>query len=269
MPKADINGFQMNYRVEGEGPPLVMAHGLLGSIATLVILGDVSDLLVKDFKVINYDSRGHGESGHTSDPADYEWKSQGEDMRGLLRRLGIERAHIGGGSLGAGAGLLLAINHPDMVEKLVLVSPPPIGQQASAPVASLFGGLVRLIEGLGMEEAVDVALRLAPWNAFQESAPAIYEWIRQWLLSQNREGIVAAIKGIVYGPALDKEDFGRIKAPALIVAHPDDEMHPVSSAEFLHEILPSSRLVVAPDMFYYNLHREELAQTIKDFLDAD
>jgi 3-oxoadipate enol-lactonase len=268
MPKAEINGIQLNYRVEGEGPPLVMAHGLLGSIATLVVLGDVSDLLMRDFSVINYDARGHGESGHTADPDDYTWKALGQDMYGLLRHLGIERAHVGGGSLGAGTSLMLAINHPEIVEKLVLVSPPPIVQQASAPVASLFGGLARLIEGLGMEEAVDVALRLSPWREFGEAAPAILEWIRQWLLSQNPEGIVAAIKGIVNGPALDKEDFGQIKAPALIIAHPDDEMHPLVSAEFLHSVMPASQLVVAPDTFYYNLHREEMAQTIKDFLAA-
>ncbi len=46
MPKAQVNGFQMNYRVEGEGPPLMMAHGLLASIATMPVFGDVSDLLI-------------------------------------------------------------------------------------------------------------------------------------------------------------------------------------------------------------------------------
>ena len=146
MPKTQINGFQMNYRVEGEGPPLVMAHGLLASIATMAVFGDVSDLLMGTFRVVNYDAKGHGESGYTADPDDYTWEALAGDMFHLLRYLGIERAHIGGGSLGAGAGLVFAADYPEMVEKLVLISPPPIGQQASAPLASLFGGLARLID---------------------------------------------------------------------------------------------------------------------------
>ncbi len=268
MPKAQINGFQMNYRVEGEGPPLVMAHGLLASMATMAVFGDVSDLLMGSFRVINYDAKGHGESGHTADPADYEWEGLVEDMFRLLRSLGVERAHIGGGSLGAGTSLVFAADHPEMVEKLVLISPPPVGQQASAPLASLWGGLARLIEGLGMEEAVEIALRLEPWGALRESAPVIFDWIRQWLLSQDPEGIVLAIQGIVNGPALPLERFAEIKAPVLIIAHPDDEMHPSASAEVLHKAIAGSRLIVAPDALYYSMHRDELAQTITDFLNG-
>jgi triacylglycerol lipase len=268
MPKTQINGFMMNYRVEGEGPPLVMAHGLLASIATMAVFGDVSDLLMGSFRVVNYDAKGHGESGYTADPAGYEWEALAGDMFHLLRYLGIERAHIGGGSLGAGTGLVFAADHPEMVEKLVLISPPPIGQQASAPLASLFGGLARLIEGLGLEEAVEVALRLEPWGALRESAPVIFEWIRQWLLSQDPQGIVLAIRGIVNGPALPIERFAEIKAPALIIAHPDDEMHPLASAEVLHKCIAGSRLIVAPDAMYFDLHRDEVAQIITDFLNG-
>jgi len=268
MPKAQINGFQMNYRVEGEGPTLVMAHGLLASIATMAVFGDVSDLLMGSFRVINYDAKGHGESGHTTTPADYEWEGLAEDMFRLLRYLGVERVHIGGGSLGAGTGLVFAADHPEMVEKLVLISPPPIGQQASAPLASLWGGLARLIEGLGLEEAVEIALRLEPWGALRESAPVIFEWIRQWLLSQDPEGIILAIQGIVNGPALPLERFAEIKAPTLIVAHPDDEMHPLASAEVLHKAIAGSRLIIAPDALYYSMHREEMSQLIIDFLNG-
>ncbi len=268
MPKTQVNGFEMNYRVEGEGPPLMMAHGLLASIATMPVFGDVSDLLMASFRVINYDAKGHGESGHTNNPVDYEWEGLAQDMFHLLRCLGIERAHIGGGSLGAGTGLVFAADHPEMVEKLVLISPPPVGQQASAPLASLFGGLARLIEGLGLEEAVEVALRLEPWGQLRESAPVVFQWMRQWLLSQDPEGIVLAIRGIVNGPALPIERFAEIRAPALIIAHVGDEMHPSASAEVLHKCIAGSRLVMAPDPLYWGMHREELAQLITEFLNG-
>jgi pimeloyl-ACP methyl ester carboxylesterase len=72
----------------------------------------------------------------------------------------------------------------------------------------------------------------------------------------------------VNGPALPVERFAEIRAPALIIAHPDDEMHPSASAEVLHECIAGSRLVMAPDALYYSVHREEMAQLIKDFLNG-
>ena len=133
MPTANINGFQMNYRVQGQGPTLVMAHGLMGSVATMAVMGDCSDLLTDSFTVINYDARGHGGSGYTTDPADYSWSNLAEDMYQLLRHLSVERAYVGGGSMGAGTSLVLALNHPEMVEKLVLDSAAAVGPARSLP----------------------------------------------------------------------------------------------------------------------------------------
>ena len=71
MPFAEINGFKMHYQVRGEGPPLVIAHGLLSSMAMAELLGEVPAALFNDFTVVTYDSRGHGESGFTTDVVDY------------------------------------------------------------------------------------------------------------------------------------------------------------------------------------------------------
>jgi 3-oxoadipate enol-lactonase len=265
MPTANINGFQMNYRIQGQGPTLVMAHGLMGSMATQAILGDPSDLLTDGFTVVNYDARGHGESGCTADPANYTWFGLAEDMYQLLRHLGIERAHIGGGSMGAGTSLILALDHPEMVDKLVLIAPPPVREEESAPLA-MFGAFAQIIESQGLETAVDIAMQVPPLSDLREADPAQFQWMRQWLLSQRPEGVVPAIRGIVSGPRLPQERFGEIQVPTLILAHPDDDVHPVTSAELLHKSIPGSRLVVAPDRLYYNLHREEMAQIIRGFL---
>jgi pimeloyl-ACP methyl ester carboxylesterase len=266
MPTANINGFQMNYRVQGQGPTLVMAHGLMGSVATMAVMGDCSDLLTDSFTVINYDARGHGESGFTTDPADYSWSNLAEDMYQLLRHLGVERAHVGGGSMGAGTSLVLALNHPEMVEKLVLIAPPPLGRQEFAPAVTMLGGLATLIESLGLEKAAEIAVQLYKQAAPQEMTPEEVEWMKQWLLGLNPESIVSAIRGVVNGPDLPEERFGAIKAPALIIAHPDDEIHPLTSAQRLHDAVSGSRLVVAPERLYYTLHREEMAQIVRDFL---
>lgn len=267
MPFTDVNGFRMHYQVRGKGPPLVIAHGLLSSTIMADLLGEVPIPLFQHFSVVTYDARGHGESGFTTDVVDYQWESLVADLLGLFKHLGIKQAHLGGSSMGGGTVLVFALRHPEMVSKIVLQSPPPVGQQHSAPGAALFGGLALLIEGLGLKKAVETVLKLSPWGDLKKTAPVMFSFMRQWLLSLNQQAVVPAIRGIVYGPALDEEDFSRIEAESLLIAHPDDELHPVGSAERLHDAIPNSRLVVAPDSFYYNLHRDELAETIKTFLE--
>jgi len=265
MPIARINGFDMHYRVLGQGPPLVFVHGLLSSIDMADALGETPGYLTDRFCLIRYDARGHGRSGYTTNPKDYTWDALAEDLLGLLRHLGIERASLWGSSVGGGTALVFALQHPEMVERLILRPPPPMGQQASAHSAALFGGLALLIDGLGLEKAADIALALRPWAGLKEANPELFNWIRNFLLSQNEEGIVPAIRGIVLGPELAREPFSEIRAPTLIVAHPDDDIHPVASAEVLHAAIQGSRLVVAPSMVHYQQHPEELAAIVEEF----
>jgi len=259
----------MHYEVRGKGPPLVLSHGLLSSAAMAELLGEVPVALTRDFTIVTYDCRGHGESGYTTDVADYEWEALAADLLGLLKFMGIEKAHLGGSSMGGGTALVFALRHPEMVDKIVLQSPPPVGQQQSAPGAALFGGLAKLVEGLGLKEAVNIALRLQPWCEAKKTAPMVFQWIRHWLLSLNEKAVVPAIRGIVLGPALSDEDFTRVGAPTLLIAHPDDELHPVASAQLLDRLIPRSQLIVAPDPWYYTVHRDELTESIRTFLNSD
>jgi pimeloyl-ACP methyl ester carboxylesterase len=269
MATARINGFDMYYRERGDGPPLVLVHGLLNSTDMADALGETPMYLADRFRLINYDSRGHGRSGYTTNPADYIWDALADDLHELLRHLGIRRTSIWGGSVGGGTALVFALHHPEMVERLILRPPPPIGQQASAFSAQLFGGLALLIEGLGLEKAVDIALALRPWVGLKEASPELFNWIRDWLLSKNPEAVVPAIRGIVLGPELPHQRFHEIKAPTLIVAHPGDDIHPLASAEVLHEAIEGSRLVVAPSMVHYQQHPEELAAIVEEFLSEE
>jgi len=266
MPTAHVNGVDLYYEVQGEGPTLVMAHGLLGSIDWSRDLGERPEELAQHFRLVRFDARGHGKSGYTTDQSHYTWEALAEDMYGLMRHLGIERAHVGGGSMGGGTALTLTLAHPEVVERLVLVGPPPVGQQASAPAAQMFGGLALLIEGMGLEKAVDVALSLQPWAPLKEAVPELYDWIRRWLLSQNPHAVVPAIRGIVLGPELAHQRFGEIKAPTLIIAHPDDDLHPLASARAIQRAVKDSYLVVAPSAVYYQQNPDEVVQMIVGFL---
>jgi 3-oxoadipate enol-lactonase len=265
MPTAHINGFDMYYRERGQGPPLILAHGLMGSIDVMDALGENPESLSRPFRLINYDARGHGRSSHTPDPADYSWYALAEDLLALLRHLGIERAHVGGGSMGAGTSLVFALDHPEMVDRLVLIAPPPLGEDMG-PVQRMFLAFAAIIEAQGLEKAVEVAMAMPQFQALREANPQEFEWIRGWLLSQNPRAVVPAIRGLLGGPPLPEERFGEIGARTLVVTHPDDDIHPLASGRRLQESIPDCHLVVAPTMTYYRENPQELADIIEGFL---
>ncbi len=266
MATAIINGVRLHYELAGDGPALVWLHGLMGSIARSRLFGqDLDGLAGRSFRLVTYDARGHGESGFTEDQQDYTWAAHAEDMRALLDALGIERAAIGGGSMGAGVSVAFALALPERVEKLVLIAPPPLSA-TNGSAQQIFGGLATLIESVGLKKAVEIVMQLPEYAALKESDPAQYELMRDWLLSQHPRAVIYAIRGLLYGPPLPEERFGEISVPALIVAHPDDPVHPQSTAERLHEAIAGSRLVMAPEQNYYQEHHDELVETVAGFL---
>jgi pimeloyl-ACP methyl ester carboxylesterase len=159
------------------------------------------------------------ESGGTTELTDYCWDSLGATCS-AYSRLGIESACFSGSSMGGGTILYLAIRRPEVVRKIVLLSPPPVGQQQSAPGAALLGGFAMLVEGLGLKEAVNIVLRMKPWADMKKSAPMIHQLIKHWMLSLNAEAIVPAIRASSTGRRFPtRPDAGG--RPTLLVRTPE------------------------------------------------
>ena len=111
---------ELAVEVFGEGPPLLFAHGL--SANRRVTLKELSPLTDR-FRVIAFDQRGHGESTPIEDSRLYDPEAMAQDMAAILDHLRIERAIVGGESMGAATALLFARAHPERVEALLLVAP--------------------------------------------------------------------------------------------------------------------------------------------------
>ncbi len=269
MAKTTINGVQIHYEVAGEGPPVVFLHGLMGSIARARLFGDDLDgLAARGFRLVTYDARGHGESGFTEDQRDYSWAAHAEDMRALLDELSIERACIGGGSMGAGVSAAFALAHPERVEKLVLIAPPPLSDTINI-AQQVFGSFAAMVEAMGLDQAVAMVMQIPQYAELEKTDRAQFQMLRDWLLSQHPRAVIYAIRGLLFGPPLPADRFGEIRAPALIVAHRDDPVHPQATSERLHETIAGSRLVVARDQNYYREHHDELVETVAGFLHGD
>ena len=264
MPFADINGFRMHYRDEEGGFPLLFAHGLMGSIAQQDALHDTGPWRAAH-RVVTYDARGHGLSAHTADPDDYSWAALANDMRSLIAHLGLTRAHLGGGSMGAGTSLMLALAHPELVESLLLVLPPPVGDDLEGP-RQMFMLLADTIESLGLDAAVELVTQVPQMQEMKARAPQRYALFRDGFLALNPVGIVAAIRGLFAGGQIPIARLSEITAPTLIVAHDGDPIHPLTSAQVLAWGLPNARLWVAPRPNYLQDHPEVAVELISEFL---
>ena len=116
MPYADNNGVKIYYEVEGEGPPLVLAHGMgFGANLTAWRSTGYTEALKNDYTLILFDIRGHGRSDKAS-----AGSNPAEDIVAVLDALDIEQAHFLGYSMGASAGFKQAISHADRFKSFIL-----------------------------------------------------------------------------------------------------------------------------------------------------
>jgi pimeloyl-ACP methyl ester carboxylesterase len=118
MPKVTLqNGLRVHYQQVGEGPDLVMVHGLTGNLAVWHL--QIVPALSEHFRVLTYDLRGHG---HSDTPATcYSLDSMAGDLLELLDALEIERPLIAGHSYGADIALYHALAHPERVREVIAI----------------------------------------------------------------------------------------------------------------------------------------------------
>ena len=116
---AKVNGIELGYQTFGEGPPVLLLHGGFGSVE---MFGPNVDLLADGHRVIGVDLQSHGRSPAADRPMRFE--TMADDIAALMAHLGLGRAVIMGFSLGGGVALRAAIQHPEVVERAILVSTP-------------------------------------------------------------------------------------------------------------------------------------------------
>jgi pimeloyl-ACP methyl ester carboxylesterase len=249
----------------GSGPTLVVAHGLLGSVELAGRFGAAPRAFADHgLHVVAYDARGHGRSGYTASEADYRWASHAEDLAGLLRALGAGRVSLLGGSMGAGSALLVALAHPELVERLVLVAPPPFGA-ALGVARRTFLPLALLYRLFGASATARIVTALPSVKRLQRQNPR--NDLSSFFASQRGAGIVPAIRGLLRErDPLPTERFHEIGHETLVFVHPGDPIHPLGSGELLEKTLPRASVRVAPTTTYWQEHPEVVTREVAAFV---
>ena len=120
-PGIQRDGVRLAVDDSGEGVPVVLLHGLTAS-RRYVVMGSTA-LQRSGHRVVAYDARGHGASSPAAEPGGYAYEQLGLDLEAVLDASGIERAVLAGASMGAHTLLWLALNRPDRVGAVVVITP--------------------------------------------------------------------------------------------------------------------------------------------------
>jgi pimeloyl-ACP methyl ester carboxylesterase len=255
-----FHGLRISYEEYGSGPRiLVYLHGLLldGNLNRPLAVA----LAERGHRVVLLDLPGHGHSDKPRHASVHRMDSYADFVVALLDHLDADTAVIGGVSLGANVALQCAVKEPDRTQGLLLEMPV---LEWAVPGA----GIVFLPLLLGVHYAAPVFRLL---GEIVRSVPKTRSWIVEGLrapLMLQPEQAAAVLHGLFVGPiAPTVEQRRAIKAPALVIGHHLDFIHPFSDATNLVEELPNGRLVQAASIFELRIRPERLIGEIADFLD--
>lgn len=237
MPLVDGPDCRLWVEVLGDGDPVtVVAHGITSSSEEIAYFahGAVGTRVLFDF-------RGHGRSESPPEEAGYDYPAMRRDLEFVADRYEATRAF--GVSLGAGAILNLVSDRPDRFERLVLFIPARL-DQASQAAKERYPPLAQLLETLPLEQVADLAAAAPESQPLFEARPQWRHLIRARILRMNSTGIPRALRASVDGgqPLVDASVLTRVNAPALILAHEGDPLHPAAVARRIAELLPNAEL---------------------------
>lgn len=231
--------------------------------ATRLQVLDINDL-EETVKLVRYDARGHGESQATYSPDDYTWSNLGGDILAIADSLGADRVILGGASMGCGSSLYAALQAPERIAGLVLVLPPTAWEMrpAQARKYRLLATLAKL--GL-LRWLLPLLMRTQPLlpGFFLEDFPQADDILKQTMGSLDKRVYPPLLEGAARSDLPSAEQLRTIPIPTLILAWVDDEVHPVSSAERLHELLPNSTLHIAKTLEDYQRWPHHVVEFIK------
>ncbi|WP_225410618.1 alpha/beta fold hydrolase [Stigmatella hybrida] len=249
---AKINGLELYYEVHGKGRPLVLLHGGLGSTS---MFGDNLKALAKHYKVIAVDLQGHGRTADIDRPLSVELMA--DDVAALIQHLKLGRADVFGYSLGGGVALLVGLRHPELVNKLVIVS--------TAFRRNAYYPEILAQQGQVNEGAAEMMKQTPMYQGYVAIAPRPQDFPK--LLTKIGEAM--------------KQDFdfskqiASLQAPTLVMAADADLFPPSHAVEFFGLLgggkrdggwdgagRPKSRLAILPGLTHYNIFASPLMVSV-------
>ncbi|ASV31676.1 bifunctional 3-oxoadipate enol-lactonase/4-carboxymuconolactone decarboxylase PcaDC [Maribacter cobaltidurans] len=223
-----------NYKIQGTpNSPVLMFSNSLG--ADLTMWDDLVPHLLPYFRVLQYDTRGHGQSELTDGP--YTIEMLGKDVIDLLDQLKIDKVYFCGLSMGGMIGQYLGIHHPNRLHKLIISN-----TDAKIGTAEGWKDRIKTINEQGMQAIVDGTMEKWFTKAFHSTHPYRIAEMREIFLANRIVGYTACCAAL--GAADFREDIKKISVETLIITGDEDEVTNVEQAKALQKEIAGAQLKV-------------------------
>jgi pimeloyl-ACP methyl ester carboxylesterase len=254
-------GHRLAYTVRGKGPhTTILMPGLLLSQKMQTPLAN--DLAAHGNRVVTFDFLGHGESDRPQEMGRYSMPEFARQAVALLDHLELEQAVVGGTSLGANVTLEVAAQAPERLRGMI-IEMPVLDKAIPACAAAFTPLLFALTYGEPAMKALAFAARRVPRQVVPFMAELVLDWVAQ---DPGPSG--AVLQGILFGrTAPERAERQTFDAPALVIGHPRDPLHPFSDADMLAAELPNGRLVDANSIIELRVSPERLTGKISAFVE--
>jgi len=254
MPFADLPKVRLHYAFTG--PAAAPALILSNSLGTTVSMWDAQvPAFEKQFRLLRYDVRGHGQS--STPPPPYAVPDLASDVLALADSLGITRFHFCGLSIGGMTGMSLAVQAPERLHKLVLCNTAPkIGTN------EFWNARIRTVETKGMKEVAGAVTARWFTPAFQVSSPdkvASAIGVLESLDPQGYMGGCTAVRDFDF-----REDVSKIRIPTLVICGTHDSAAPAADGRLLADTIPGARYIELQTSHLSNI--EDPAQFTQEVL---
>ena len=242
MPTALINGIKLYLEETGSGPPLVWVHGFSCGIRSW---DPQVRALCASHRVITYDVRGFGITDAPEEAAAYSQAISVSDLAGLLDQLRIERAALGGLSMGGNIALNFALEHPGRVSALIIADTGAGSDQTADWVAGAHRYADAAERG-GVEAFADLACANPLFASYIQQGPDRERFIRSCLMTHRARGImhtareVLAKRPTIYSL---EQKLREMRIPTLLIVGENDAPC-VKVHEFMARTIPGARSVV-------------------------
>ena len=233
MPFAKLPDTQLRYRFDGPAiAPVVLFSNSLGTNFRMWD-AQLSDF-TQQFRVLRYDTRGHGES--TVTPGPYSVTQLGRDVLALLDAVGIERAHFCGLSMGGMIGMWLGVYAPERIQRLVLCN-----TAAKIGTPEIWNARLELVRTQGMSAVAETQAQRWFTPAFIAKAPDVIASTRQMIAGTSPEGYAANCGAI--RDMDQRETISRIRARTLVIGGLHDPVISAADLRYLVDTIPGAKLV--------------------------
>ena len=230
MSKVKVNGIELYYESHGQGYPMIFLHGFS---STHEMWQYQVPALSKEYRFITYDARGHGQTESPPSADQYSADIVVEDLFQLMGTLEIEKAVVGGLSMGGYESLRFYLTHPDMVTALIVMDTGPG-----------YRNPVRMAEWNQQREEQAKLLETRGIEVLAESAAT--QSRREIVLKQNPTGLAHMNRKVAaQHDSWVIESLGEIKVPTLILVGEDDTAF-IPAGQYMAKTIPEAQHVVIP-----------------------